>query len=265
MADGLITEVSEGVARIVVDRPEARNALSADIVQGMADFVESIEHDPAVRVILVRGAGDHFMAGGDVKSFAQVMDKPVEEIRASFETRSANAARLWIALERIPQPVVCMVRGFAAGASLSFVAGADFTIASDGAMFILAHVGIGLVADAATTYHLPRAVGLRKAKEIALFGDRLNAQQALDIGLVNKVVPDADLEGETEAVLQRLAKGPAVSLAQAKWLMNASLGSDLAGQIERETAAVGICGASNDLKEGVRAFVEKRRPAFRGN
>jgi len=185
-----------------------------------------------------------------------------EFLRADFEHRSEAAAPLWLALERLPQPVVCAVRGYSAGAALSFVAGADYTIASETSKFLLAHVGIGLVADAGTTYHLPRAIGIRKTKELAFFGDRIDAQQALQIGLVNKVVPDAALETETETILKRLAAAPAVSLANAKRLINASLNNTMDEQLVLETAAVGNCGASADLKEGVRAFIEKRRPEF---
>lgn len=264
MTEGLRIEVADHVARLTVDRPEVRNALSAEIVQAMADFLERIEQDPEVRVVLITGGGDHFMAGGDVKNFSQVIEAPVAEVQASFRQRSVAAARLWLTLDRIPQPVVCMVRGSAAGAALSFVAGADLTICADNAVFVLAHVGIGLVADAATSYHLPRAIGLRKAKEMALLGEKMDAQQALAAGLVNRVVPLAELEAETEKLVCKLARGPAVSLAQSKRIMNASLANDMAAQIDLETDALGICGGSEDLREGVRAFVEKRRPDFKG-
>jgi 2-(1,2-epoxy-1,2-dihydrophenyl)acetyl-CoA isomerase len=265
MTEGLIAETRGAVAVMMLDRPEARNALSGEIIQAMIRFVESIEDDLAVRVVMIGGKGDHFMAGGDVKSFADAIDQPAEELRDDFKQRSVDAEPLWLALERIPQPVVCSVRGFAAGAALSFVAGADYTIASETAQFLLAHVGLGLVADAATTYHLPRTIGVKKAKELAFFGGRYDAQQALEMGLVNKVVPDAELEAETDKIVARLSEGPAISLAWAKRMMNASLGNTIADQLAMEGEAVGDCGASEDLKEGVRAFVEKRKPSFQGH
>lgn len=264
MIDGLVTRISDGIARMTIDRPEARNAMSAPIIQAMAAFAREVEADPSARVLLISGTGDHFMAGGDVKGMTGALALPPAERRADFAQRSVDAAPLWLTLERMPQPVVCKVRGYSAGAALSFVAGADLTIASDTAKFLLAHVGIGLVADGATTYHVPRAVGLRKAKQLAFFGDRIDAAEALAIGLVTQVVADAELDEAVEALLARLAAAPSVSLANAKRLMNASLSNDIAAQIAMESEAVGACGASDDLIEGVRAFVEKRQPVFHG-
>jgi 2-(1,2-epoxy-1,2-dihydrophenyl)acetyl-CoA isomerase len=156
------------------------------------------------------------------------------------------------------------VRGYCAGAALSFVAGSDLTIASDSAKFLLAHVGLGLSPDAATSYHLPRAVGVKIAKQLAFFGDRFDAEEALRIGLVNWVVPDAELDAKTEEILKRLAVAPSVSIAQSKRLMNRALGNTLSEQLTDEGIGVGNCAASDDLKEGIRAFVEKRKPQFRG-
>jgi 2-(1,2-epoxy-1,2-dihydrophenyl)acetyl-CoA isomerase len=264
-SQNLLTEIRGGVARITINRPETRNALSGELLQDMLKFVLEVEHNQQVRAVVITGAGEHFAAGGDVKSFASALSMPPEELRADFERRSAEAAPLWLALHRLPQPVVCAVRGFSAGAALSFIAGADYAIASDNAKFLLAHVGIGLVADAATTYHLPRSIGIRKAKELAFFGDRIDAAQALAMGMINKIVPDAELETETEAVLLRLAKAPAVSIAGAKRMMNASLANTMEQQLAMEGTAVGNCGASADLQEGVKAFIEKRKPSFGSN
>jgi len=262
MTDHLLTEINNGIARITINRPDQNNAISGEMLQDMLAFVLGVETRSDVRALLITGAGPHFAAGGDVKSFASVLDMPAEDLRADFERRSLDAAPLWLALARLPQPVVCAVRGFSAGAALSFVAGADYAIASDTAKFLLAHVGIGLVADAGTTYLLPRVIGIRKTKELAFFGNRIDAQEALSIGLVNKVVPDAELEAETETILKRLAAAPAVSIANAKQLINASLENSFEQQLALETKAVGNCGASLDIKEGVRAFIEKRRPVF---
>jgi len=262
MEPALLTSIQNGVARMTINRPETRNALTGELLQEMLQFVLSVEENPAVRVLLITGAGPHFAAGGDIKSFADALGQPPEALRADFERRADDAAPLWLALERMPQAVVCAVRGFSAGAALSFIAGADYSIAADTAQFLLAHVGIGLVADAATTYHLPRAIGLRKAKELAFFGDRINAQHALEIGLLNKIVPDAELESETEAVVTRLAAAPATSIACAKHMMNASLGNTMPAQLDMERASVGECATTADLREGVAAFMEKRKPNF---
>jgi 2-(1,2-epoxy-1,2-dihydrophenyl)acetyl-CoA isomerase len=205
------------------------------------------------------------MAGGDIKGFDDVMDQPPLQRSANFQRRSDDAAPLWLTLEQMPKPVVVAVRGFAAGAAISLVAGADLVIASETAAFVLAHVGIGLVPDAASTYHLPRVIGVRRAKQMAFFGDRIGAAEALSIGLVNWVVPDAELEQRAEQVLSRLTAAPRVSIAQAKQLMNRSLRSTLEEQIAAESAAVAACGATGDMVEGVSAFLQKRKPVFTGS
>jgi 2-(1,2-epoxy-1,2-dihydrophenyl)acetyl-CoA isomerase len=264
MTEHLKTSVVDGIARMILNRPEARNAMTSAVIQEMLAFCRSIENDPAVRVLFVGGAGEHFMAGGDVKGFLTVLDMPEAELRYNFEQRSLDAEPLWVLLERMSKPVVCAVRGFSAGAALTFVAGSDLTIASDNAQFLLAHVGLGLSPDAGTTYHLPRAVGVKVAKQLAFFGDRIDAQEALRIGLVNWVVPDTELEAKTEEILKRLANAPSVSIAQSKSLMNATLGNTISQQLQLESISLGRCAISEDLKEGVHAFVEKRKAKFKG-
>jgi 2-(1,2-epoxy-1,2-dihydrophenyl)acetyl-CoA isomerase len=265
MTNDILTACSDGIARITINRPHMRNATSGEMLRAMARFVQTAAENPVIRVLLIAGAGAHFMAGGDIKGFDEVLGRTPQERSADFQRRSDDAAPLWLALERIPKPVVVAVRGFAAGAAISLVAGADLVIASETAAFVLAHVGIGLVADAASTYHLPRAIGVRRAKQMAFLGDRISAAEALSIGLVNWVVPDAELEQRTEQVLSRLTAAPRVSIAQAKQLMNRSLRSTLEEQIAAEGAAVAACGASNDVVEGVSAFLQKRQPVFTGS
>jgi 2-(1,2-epoxy-1,2-dihydrophenyl)acetyl-CoA isomerase len=264
MTEGILLTIENGIARMTFNRPEARNAMSSAIIQAMISFSRELEYNKDVRAILIDGKGDNFMAGGDVKGMTDILNESEDARRANFEQRAVDAAPLFLTLERLPQPVVVSARGFSAGVALSFIAGADLTIVSDNAQFLLAHVGIGLCPDGGCTWHLPRAVGLKKAKELAFFGDRFDAQEALRIGLVNRVVPDAELDAETDKLLRRLARAPSVSIAQSKHLMNRAASVSLADQLLAEGQSLGLCGQSHDVKEGVSAFVEKRKPDFKG-
>lgn len=261
----LLTDVADGVARIVFNRPKARNALTQGMVQGMTAFLQECEGRADVRVILLSGAGDHFMAGGDVKGFAEQAALESKERRARFEALALDNLQLFAALERIPKPVVAKVRGACAGASVGYVAGADFVLVSDTAFFMVANASLGTSPDGATTWHLPRVVGLRKAKQMCLLGDRLSAQDALACGLANWLHADAELDEATENLLRRLADGPTVALGQAKQLLNASLANALDTQLKQEAHAAGVSGASDDFAEGIASFVEKRKPRFRGH
>lgn len=260
----LLTEIDGAVARITFNRPQVRNALTTGMLKSMQEFLKECEHDDRVRCIVMTGAGGHFMAGGDVQGFARAVDVSPEERRRDFEMRALGAANLFAVMERIPKPIVSKVRGAVAGASVGWVAASDFVLVSDTALFIIAHVGLGTSPDGAVTWHLPRVIGLRKAKEMALLGDRLSAQEAVDFGLANRLVPDAELDAETEKLIDRLANGPTKAIGATKLLMNQAFGNQLERQIQLEAQSFGDCAATSDFKEGVKAFVEKRRAAFEG-
>lgn len=261
----LLTEIADGVARIIFNRPQARNALTQGMVRAMVAFLRTCEHRDDVRVIVVSGAGDHFTAGGDVKSFAESATFSAEARRTRFESLALDILPLFELMERIPKPIIVKVRGACAGASVGYVAAADFVFASDTAVFHIANATLGMSPDGATTFHLPRIVGLRKAKQMCLLGDKLSAQEAFECGLVNWLHPSAELDQATEKLVRRLAAGPAVALGQAKHLLNASLANSLKTQLEFEARAAGVCGASEDFAEGVSSFLEKRKPSFNGH
>lgn len=260
--DELLTEIDGPIARITFNRPQARNALTASMLVQMADFLVTAEADARVRCIVLTGAGEHFMAGGDVSGFARALDLDPPARQAEFANRARRAIPVFEAIERLSKPVIAKVRGAVAGASISWVAAADFVLLSETALFVFAHIRLGQSPDGGLTHYLPRAVGIRKAKELVLLGGRLNAAEAVASGLANRVVPDAELDGEVELLAAHLAAAPGVALARSKRLLDTLHANDLMTQMELEAECFGVCAATDDFAEGVRAFIEKRTPCF---
>lgn len=261
MADVLF-EHRAGAAIVTLNRPQARNAITPGMVAEMTAFLQDVERDRSVRCVLLRGAGEHFMAGGDVKSFVGTLELPPDERRRIFEARVQAVTPLLLTMQRMPQVLVTAVRGACAGAGLSWVAASDLSIAARGSFFLLAQIGIAMPPDGSGTYWLPRAVGLKRAKQIALLGERFTAEEAERWGLVNRVVDDADFQGGVDALVARLAAGPAQALGATKRLLNESFASSYPAQLQRETEAFSQCAADPDFGEGLRAFVDKRAPRF---
>jgi 2-(1,2-epoxy-1,2-dihydrophenyl)acetyl-CoA isomerase len=264
MSNELIVSVDNHVGYLTMNRPEVRNALSEDIRSGIRESLIKWERDPNVRAIVLKGAGDHFMSGGDVKSFGKMAATPPEERRALFEQRIHGLHPLMYLMRRIRKPIVASVQGAAAGAGMSFMMCCDLVIAADTAFFTLAYINIGTSPDGGSTYFLPRTVGMKKAMEIALLGDRFDAKTAQSWGLVNFVVPAAQLAAETQKLAERLASGPSHAIGNTKLLLNGSLGNTMESQLQAEGVSFADCAASRDWAEGVTAFGEKRKPVFKG-
>jgi len=260
----LLTQIDGPIARITFNRPQARNALTAGMMTTMAAFLETIEHDPEIRVVVLAGAGEHFMAGGDVAGFGAALDATAEERHADFTRRAKGAMPVFEILARLEKPVIAKVRGACAGASISWAAAADFTYISDTAFFVFAHIALGTSPDGALSWTLPRSVGLRKAKELILLGGRLNAQEALEAGLANRIVPNAELDAETEKLAQRLANAPSYAIGRSKLLLDQALANSQHEQMILEAEAFGACAATADFVEGVTAFTQKRKSVFQG-
>ncbi|MDP6389450.1 MAG: enoyl-CoA hydratase [Alphaproteobacteria bacterium] len=262
MSDLEVT-VEDGVATLTMNRPEARNAFSIEMREALDQAFHDFEYDDAVRCVVLTGAGEHFMAGGDIKSFHRMAgEQDAEQLGQHFIHRIHDLHSLMFAMRRVAKPTIASVRGAAAGAGVSLALACDLVIAAEDAFFTLAYCHIGLSPDGSATYSLPRAVGLKKAMEITLLGDRYDAAAAKDMGLVNFVVPTAELAAETAALATRLANGPTIAYANARRLLYQSLHNQFETQLQAEAEAFRNCAMSADFREGVAAFVEKRKPSF---
>lgn len=260
----LVVDISEGIATLTFNRPEARNALSAEMRSLLNDRLHEIEENDAVRCVVMRGQGEHFMAGGDVKMMSELIKQPPETLRTEFIHRIHELHPIMFALRRMPKPVIASVAGAAAGAGVSMALACDLVIAAEDAFFTLAYCHIGTSPDGSASFYLPRAVGMKKAMEIALLGDRFDAATAQAIGMINFVVPSDQLQAETDKLAKRLAAGPTHVYGNTKRLFNRSLENEFESQLQMEAECFADCTTRADFNEGVTAFVEKRKPLFTG-
>lgn len=259
MSEVIKLSVAGGVATIALNRPHVMNAMDGEMMTQLRPVAEAVEKDATVRVVVLRGEGAAFMAGGDVAVFHQHL----AELPELIVTWGREMHAAFLALRRMGKPVIASVHGAVAGAGFSLMCAADLAIAASDTRFTLAYANIGASPDGGSTYFLPRLVGYKKSMELIMLPDRFDAETARQHGLVNWVVPGELLAAETARIAQRLAAGPTRAFAEAKWLVNQSL-EPLRVQMEQELQAFSRCASSADLKEGVTAFVEKRKPVFRG-
>jgi 2-(1,2-epoxy-1,2-dihydrophenyl)acetyl-CoA isomerase len=262
MADPVLVEHQDSVATLTLNRPEALNALDFAMMEALVAQTSALAADSALRVVIVRGAGRHFMAGGDLRTFATRLDQPPDARRAEFQSMIERLHAAIEHLHRMPAIVVAQARGAVAGFGLSLLCACDLAVAADDAYFTTAYRHIALTPDGGGTWALPRIVGLRKAMEMLLLSERIDAQEALRVGLVNRIVPVAELDAATSALAQSLARGPRHALANAKRLARESLDRSLAEQLQAEAVSFAQCAATPDFVEGIRAFLEKRPARF---
>lgn len=265
MANTVLLDVAEGVATLTLNRPEALNALSVEMMEDLNAAVRALRERRDVEVVLVTGAGEHFMAGGDLKDFARHFDQTPAARQVTFKAMIERQINPTVEiLQALPQPVVARVRGACAGFGLSLMLGCDLVVSADNAKFTTAYASIGLPADGGMSYFLPRMLGRRKAMELLLLAERFDAAQAERLGLVNRVVPLAELDSALADLVARLKAGPRHAYGEIKRLLAANPQTQLESALQDEAEAFARCGASADFVEGVSAFLEKRKPSFRG-
>jgi 2-(1,2-epoxy-1,2-dihydrophenyl)acetyl-CoA isomerase len=260
----VIVRRRDGVFEVTLNRPELLNAVNRETIADLAAAVSEADEDRAARAVLLQGTGTHFCAGGDITMFAELIRlTPAERQRALYQIVD-TLHPLLIRMRHMPKPIVAVVQGAAAGFGLSLVLAADLALAAEDAVFASGYIHLGTSPDGGLTATLPRIVGLKQAAELMLLGDRFDARRALELGLVNRVVPAEKLAAEAAALAARLAAGPTQAYGRTKALLQATLGDGFDAQLRRETENFAACAASEDFAEGVRAFLEKRAPVFTG-
>jgi 2-(1,2-epoxy-1,2-dihydrophenyl)acetyl-CoA isomerase len=262
--DSLILHATDNaVSWITLNRPEAMNALTPDQRDHLVQLFGDASADPAVRAVVITATGRGFCAGADLRSGAA---RPAERVAGDVaRTIRLGAQRLVAAVLDCEKPVLAAVNGTAAGIGAHLALACDLVLAAEEARFIEVFVRRGLVPDGGGAYLLPRLIGPQRAKELMFFGDALSAADAERLGLVNRVVPAADLEKTAREWAERLAAGPTRALALTKHLVNASLDTDRATAFAAEAAAQEINMTTADAQEGVASFVERRAPRFEGH
>lgn len=263
MSESVLYSVDAGVAHLTLNRPEAKNALDTPTMERITQLVLASEQNEAVRALLITGAGQAFCSGGDVKQMMSMAGSDRSPAELAYEGAGLLHQAI-TALYRSDKPIVCAVGGPAAGAGVGLALSADIVWASESATFTLAYTKIGLSPDGSSTYILPRLVGPKLAAELLFTNRKLTAQEALAIGLISRVVPDADLAAEATRVARDLAAGPSRALAETKRLLRSSDRNSLESQLEDERHGIRRSVTTEDFIEGVMSFVQKRPPQFKG-
>src|SRR5881409_1555583 len=252
----LLLDRKDQIATITLNRPDAYNALNRGLGRDLFHAVLEVDDDPDVRCVVITGSGKAFCAGGDVKDFADNLDHIGALVKELTTYLHGAISRLC----RSDKPVIMAVNGVAAGGGLSFALSGDLVVAAESARFTMAYSKIAATPDGSSSYFLPRLVGLRRAMELYFTNRVLTAREALDWGLVTRVLPDAEFKGAVDTLARELAQGPSKAFGAAKRLFHQSTWESLETQMEMEAQAIANSGRTEDFKAGVTAFANKKTP-----
>jgi len=257
----IIYKKENGVATIILNRPRALNALNAELIDELLDSVRRVAEDREIKVLILTGAGRAFSFGADISEFSQAQEQAQKNSAWEILSKSQEIIRL---LCGMPKPTIAALNGFATGLGLDLAMACDLRIAAERAKVGEAFVSMGLIPDGGGTFFLPRLVGLARAVEMIFLGEPLSATEAERIGLINRVVPNQELEKSTQEVANKLAKGPSLAIGLAKRVLWKNLQRDLDSALKLEAECQKTCLESEDHREAVKAYMERRNPIFRG-
>jgi 2-(1,2-epoxy-1,2-dihydrophenyl)acetyl-CoA isomerase len=252
-------ETAGGIATITLNRPEVYNALNDEITFELQDAIKAVAKDQKVRVVVLTGSGKAFCSGQDLKAGAG------QGKRSFIDSLQKRYNPLILGMRNLSKPIICRLNGVAAGAGCSLALACDIIVASEEASLIEVFVNIGLVPDSGSSYFLPRLVGMAKAFELCSMGNKVSAKEALALGLVNKVTTVGELDAAVQHYTDYFAAAPTKAIGLIKKMLNKSATADLEAMLEYEAYLQEIAGATADHREGVNAFLEKRKPNFSGN
>ncbi|MCW5774470.1 MAG: enoyl-CoA hydratase/isomerase family protein [Rhodospirillaceae bacterium] len=257
----VLLTIEEGIAHVRLNRPEAANGMSVELLKALYDAIMACHGTPGVRALLLTGAGKNFCAGGDVQAFAAKGTALPDYIRPA----TAYLQDSVLSLARLQAPVIVAVQGFAAGGGgFGLVCAADLVIAAESAKFLAGATRVAMAPDAGVSATLPRLVGLRKATEILLTNPIIDAAEALRLGLVTKVVPDAELAAAAQALAKELAEGAPLALAATKRLLRSGMAQGMEACLSEEARTVSELSGTADAREGLAAVIARRKPVFTG-
>jgi len=255
-------DIDKGIATLTLNRPEVFNSLNELMHKELKSALTNVKKDKSLRVLIITGEGRAFCAGQDLNDRSVNNNDEKLDLGASIEKKYNPLIK---SIYNLEIPVICKINGVAAGAGVGIALACDFIIAVDTASFIQAFCKIGLVPDSGNSFFLPKLIGMARAKELCMLGDKLPASTALEYGLISRVYPKESIDKEVEKLAQHFSNAPTYGLSLIKKALNESLDNTLNEQLELEKNLQRIAGQSNDYKEGVAAFLEKRTPNFKGN